>query len=68
MADNWRVVNQRQTTREVNGKFQPVKEVTFQTTSGYTGSVYVPTATYSAETVKAAIDAEVTEVERVNQL
>lgn len=59
MADDYRVTNQRQTTQLNAGQFQPVMQVTFEMTDGTTGQVTVPLATYSSDTVKAAIEARV---------
>lgn len=68
MADNYTVVNQRPTTRLVNGSFQAVREVTFTSSGGYTGSVYVPVAGLTADKVKSAIEAEIASVDEVNKL
>lgn len=68
MADDYRVTNQRQTTQLNGGQFQPVMEVTFQMTDGTTGAVTIPLATYSADTVKAAIEARVGVLKDVNGL
>jgi hypothetical protein len=69
MADTWHVTNQRQTTAlSSGGTFQDVMEVTFETTSGTTGSVRIPVATYSAQAVSDAINARVAQIDAVHSL
>lgn len=68
MAADYTVTNQRQTTTLVGGQFRDVMEVTFQATSGATGSVTIPLAQYSADTVKAAIEARVAVLNDVHSL
>lgn len=65
----WRVTAQNQTSRRSPaGGFEPAVEVFFQTSDGVTASVVVPKATYSAETVKAAIDDYVRHIGDVGNL
>lgn len=58
MADNWKVIAQRQTSQITpDGRFINVVEVTFQLTSGATATVTIPQANYTAEYVSQQIDA-----------
>lgn len=69
MAENWHVTSQRQTTAlSSGGTFQDVMEVTFETTSGTTGSVRVPLSQYNPANVKSAIEARVEQIDAVHQL
>lgn len=76
MADNWKVLpqGQRQTTQLNPGGtgFTTGWEVTFQVTdgpgTGITGQVFVPSAQYTPETVHAAIQAAVTQIQAVASL
>jgi hypothetical protein len=68
MAADYVVTNQRQTNQVVGGQFQTVMEVTFQTTSGVTGSVTVPVAQYNPENVANLIQARVDQINAVGQI
>lgn len=68
MADNWKVLNQRQTSMVVAGTFVPAQEVTFETTDGDTGSVQVPLSQFSPDTVRQAIEERVQALSDVRNL
>lgn len=76
MADNWIVAQggQHQTVELTPGGsgFQTVWEVTYTITSGpaqgQSGRVRIPEVMYSAETVKAAIDAAVARANEIAAL
>lgn len=68
MADSWRITSQRQTSTVSGGMFINGMEVSFVTTSGVPGSVFIALPSYNAETVKAAIDERVHQIEAVNSL
>ena len=44
--------------QDATGNWVPGKNVTYQLNSGHTGTVFVPDATFGAETAKAAILAD----------
>lgn len=66
----WRVTTQVQQTKYVEGYSQPQQgwTVSFITGYGTTGSVFIPTANYSAANVQALIGAAVTQLDAVSQL
>lgn len=69
MADSWSITGQRQTTDlGPDGRFVDVWEITYQTTSGRSGSVRVPKAQYTADRVRQLVDAEVAEILAVDDL
>lgn len=69
MADGWSVTGQRETTAiGPDGHFQPSVVVSFKTDRGYAGTVTVPEANYTAESVKAAIDDKVATLHAVDEL
>ena len=68
MASDYRITNQRQTSTLVGGQFQSVMELTFQTTSGATGTIYVPVAQYTEDAVKQAVEARVQTMNAVEKL
>jgi hypothetical protein len=71
MADKWHVTSQRQDTiiSETGPGFESVWEVGFTIDSGPAtgtrGTVRVPVAQYNADTVAAAIDAQVYHLDKV---
>lgn len=68
MADNYKVTSQRQTQKMIGSTLQPAMDVTFETLDGTVGSVSVPVAQYSADNVHKAIEARVSEIEKVAAL
>lgn len=69
MADNWKVISQRQTsTITPDGRFTNVVDVTFQINSGATATVQIPQANYTAEYVRQQIDPLATEMMNVEAL
>jgi hypothetical protein len=52
----------------VAGTFVPAMEVTFETSSGDSGSILVPVTQYNADAVKLAIDARVAAMAEVRAL
>lgn len=73
MADQWRIVPQGQVSRTElspgGGTFRQVWEITFEVTDGPAkgtiSKVRVPEGQHDAETIKAAIDAEVARLNAV---
>lgn len=69
MADTYHITNQKQSTALApGGSFQDVMNVTFETASGTVGTVKIPLTQYSADAVKAAVEARVSEIDKVNAL
>ena len=68
MDNQWKVTAQRQTSMIVAGTFVPAMEVTFETSSGDSGSILVPVTQYNADAVKLAIDARVAAMAEVRAL
>lgn len=69
MADSYKVTNQRQTTALTNGQFVDVEEITFQTTSGTTGSVKIPISRLkTVDYVKEVIETRVAALDAVRKL
>lgn len=70
MADNWRVLSQRQAQELTpDSRFVDVMEVTFALQpSGEVGTVRVPLSMYNAEYVGSAIAERVTHMEAVRDL
>lgn len=66
----WRVTSQTPGARAVAGVNGPVAGYTvgFVTGNGVNGSVFVPSASYSADNVKAAIAAQVAQLDAVSNL
>lgn len=66
----WKVTSQTQQTRAVVGQNAPVPGYTIGFVTGYgvNGTVFVPTGQYSADTVKAAIAAQVAQLDQVSAL
>lgn len=66
----WTVTGQVPSTRLVAGNARPVEGYVVSFTTGYNvnGSVFVPAATYTAESVRAAIAATVAQLDAVSQL
>jgi hypothetical protein len=52
----------------IGSTLQPAMDVTFETLDGTVGSVSVPVAQYSADNVHKAIEARVSEIEKVAAL
>lgn len=53
----WRVISQQQTTKvTVDGRFQDVVEVTFETFDGDVGRVQIPVEAYGAEVARSMIE------------
>lgn len=69
MADNWRVINQRQTsTLTAAGSFTDVMEVSVETVTGTVIQVMIPLSQYSAEYARTEIERRVADVLEVETL
>lgn len=68
MSESWRVVAQRQSSKLMNGQFQEVMVVTFETADGVTADISVPLAQYSEAHVKQLIDERVKNITEVHSL
>lgn len=65
----YKVLAQNQTVElRADGRFVDVMEVTFETETGSTGTVKVPLAGYSSETVQATIQPMVDHMVAVDKL
>lgn len=69
MAARWRIVNDvPQEDFGLDGRFTPVREITFEELStGRTGSVKVPTRLYTMEAVAAAIQPYADTIESIGE-
>lgn len=66
---SWRVVSQVETVApDALGRVVPGVQVTFETATGLTGSVFVPRAQYSVENVRKLIVERVTLLHQVQNL
>lgn len=69
MAELYRVVDQQWSTRVTPaGRFEETVTVTIETQSGIQVPLEMPSAAYSAETVKTLAEATAAEVERTQAL
>jgi hypothetical protein len=69
MAEGWHVTSQRKTTEITSGgRFQDVMEIHFATDSGTDGYVRIPTAKFTPDHVREAIDAQVAVIDAVHKL
>lgn len=69
MADNWRVISQRQTTALTqDGRFDDVIEVTVEIIGGTVITERIPVSQYNADTARARIEARVADVLDVGNL
>lgn len=66
----WRVTTQQPSTRIIAGTVGPVSgyAVGFITSTGTTGTVFIPLPQYTADNVKAAISAQVAAIDAVSSL
>ena len=68
-GSGWRVVGQSQATDlDAENRFVDGLRITFQTGAGHTGSVFVPLATASPETVYAAISERAATMDQIANL
>lgn len=69
MAESWKVIGQRESTEiGPDQRFTPTVIVTFQTGLGYTGTVSVPKAAFTADNVRNLIDEQVAAMHDVHNL
>lgn len=68
-AITWNVTTQQETTRpDSTGRFVSGVLVTFTTSNGLSGSVFVPDAQYTPDNVRSAIQARVEQMVGVQSL
>lgn len=65
----WKVISQQETSGQNDqGAYVHGVTVTFQTTKGVTGTVFVPDSVYNADTVRARVQARVDAMHDVHAL
>lgn len=65
----WRVTTQQEVTaQDTSGRYVPGVRVTFTTTDGIVGAVFIPESTYNTATVRDAINARVAQMRAIATL
>jgi hypothetical protein len=68
MAADFTITAQNQTTTVTNGTFQEGMKVSFLTTKGVPGNIFVPLSQYNAENVAALVQARVDSINAVDAI